>query len=44
MEKHRYQFSVPLMARILSVSRSGFYDWRGRAHDGPRRQAREDLD
>lgn len=44
IEQHRHSFSVPLMARVLGVSRSGFYDWRGRAHDGPRRQAREDLD
>jgi len=44
IEPHRHQFSVPLLARILGVSRSGFYDWRGRRHDGPRRKAREALD
>jgi len=44
MEQHQHQFSVPLMARVLGVSRSGFYDWRGRDDNGPRRQARKLLD
>ena len=44
MERHRHQFSLPQMARILGVSRSGFYDWRGRDHDSRRRRARATLD
>ena len=44
MEQHRAQFSLPLMARTLGVSRSGFYDWRGRGDDGPRKRARVALD
>ena len=38
------QFTVALMARALSVSRSGFYAWRRRTEPGPRAKAREALD
>jgi len=38
------EFTVALMARVLGVSRSAYYAWRGRHTPGPRRQVREQLD
>jgi transposase InsO family protein len=30
IERHRVEFEVSLMCRVLEVTRSGFYSWRGR--------------
>ena len=38
------QFAVTLMARVLGVSRSAFYAWRGRREPSPRQQAQVELD
>ena len=40
IEAERASFSVPLMCRVLGVSRSGYYDWKGRP---PSRRSREDA-
>jgi len=40
IEAERASFSVPLMCRMLGVSRSGYYDWKGRP---PSRRSREDA-
>ena len=40
IEAERASFSVPLMCRVLGVSRSGYYDWKGRS---PSRRSREDA-
>jgi putative transposase len=40
IEAERASFSVPLMCRTLGVSRSGYYDWKGRP---PSRRSREDA-
>ena len=35
MDIHRGQHRISIMARVLSVSRSGFYYWRTRTDPGP---------
>ena len=44
MDKHRGVFSVTAMARILKVSRSGFYHWTVSREPGSRAKARQALD
>lgn len=41
IEAHSSEFSIRLMCRALGVSRSGYYDWRGRK---PSRRARENAE
>jgi putative transposase len=41
IEKHRAEFSVEAMCRVLRVARSGWYSWRLRHYQpGPRQQFR----
>lgn len=44
MRQHRVEFSVTLMARVLNVSRSGFYDWCKPRGPSARAAARDLLD
>lgn len=44
MDRHRGEFRVVLMVRVLGVSRSGYYAWRNRVEVSARRQARKLLD
>lgn len=44
MAEHRLEFAVALMARVLGVSRSGFYDWCRPRDPGTRATARDTLD
>lgn len=38
IEKHRAEFSVKAMCRVLRVARSGWYAWRLRRHPLSHRQ------
>jgi putative transposase len=38
IEAERTRFPIPLMCRMLGVSRSGYYDWKGRAPSGRSRE------
>jgi putative transposase len=40
IEAERTNFSIPLMCRMLGVSKSGYYDWHGRP---PSNRSREDA-
>lgn len=42
--EHEAQFGMSEMCAVLSVSRSGYYDWRGRAESDHAKQDRELLD
>jgi putative transposase len=42
IQRHEGQHTVALMCRVLAVSRSGYYDWRGRG-PSPRAQANTRL-
>ncbi len=45
MEHHSGTFRIASMARVLGVSRSGYYAWRGRReHPSARQRRREGLD
>lgn len=44
MKQHGNEFPVVVMANILGVSRSGYYDWRKGRAPSRRHQARERLD
>ncbi|BBM00238.1 IS3 family transposase [Microbulbifer sp. GL-2] len=45
MQKHRHEFSIKVMAKVLGVSRSGFYDWVSRlANQSKHQQYRIELD
>ena len=44
MKAHSGRHSITIMARVLSVSRSGFYLWRKRIEPGPRALAQAKLD
>ena len=44
MFAHRFEFAIALMARVLCVSRSGFYDWLKPRKDGPRAARRREPD
>lgn len=40
--KHRGEFAVKAMCRMLKVSRAGFYEWRGR-RESPRAAENREL-
>ncbi|BBM03828.1 hypothetical protein GL2_39020 [Microbulbifer sp. GL-2] len=44
MQKHRYEFSIKAMTKVLGVSRSGFYNWVSRSADKSKQQYRMQLD
>ena len=41
IETHRAEFDLGVMLRVLEVSKSGYFDWRGRR---PQRAARAEQD
>ncbi len=43
IEKHRPEFSVRAMCRVMAISPSGYYDWRGRP-PSPRQQRQSARD
>ena len=44
MDVYSAQHRITIMAQVLNVSRSGFYNWRRRTEPGPRAKAQAKLD
>ena len=41
VEQERYRYTVKLLCRVMQVSRSGFYTWRGRPESDRAKQDKE---
>lgn len=44
MDRHRCEFKISMMARVLHVSRTGFHQWRARDEDCGIRRRRAEFD